>query len=291
MNTNEFFPVAVTKHGKPGFRTWDGRILPIVSGGDGPEDAPAAEEKAPTPPQSDVLQIQLDPPEAPPAPNEPERLFTREDIEKARSQEKDKLYNRIASMEDEVTRFRAEREERERQEAERQAIIEEETRRMREEEMSVRELLQAKEQEWNDRFAEVERERSEERALFEKERQFQALMNYRQSRLESEADEIMPELLDLISGNSEEEIEQSIALAKDKTARILQSVQQATASVPAPRGASVTAPPVGPMENDSSYKTMTSDDIRDMDMNTYAQNRAKIMAALNQKVANGGVYG
>ena len=48
----------------------------------------------------------------------------------------------------------------------------------------------------------------------------------------------------------------------------------------AQRGSSVTSPPVGPMEqNNEGYETLTADDIRGMDMATYAKRREQLLGA------------
>lgn len=286
------FVRAVTKHGKPGWLAPDGRIIPVVRGGDGPEDEnePQDPPQDPPPPEP-TLQIPVDPP-APQDPPDPDKIFTREDIEKARREEKDKLYSRIEAMDSEVKRLREEREERERLAAEQAA--EEEARRKAEaeEEMSVRELLQAKEQEWQNQFAQVQAEREEERRLFEMERQFQALEQYRLQALQANEDDIMPELRDMVGGNTQEEIDQAVALAKDKTARILANMTAAQQQVrQTQRGASVTAPAAGPMENQTNYQTLTADDIRNMDMDTYRQNREKLLGALGSQTRDQGLYG
>ena len=103
-------------------------------------------------------------------------------------------------------------------------------------------------------------------------------MNYRQMRIEQERDSIVPQLIDLVNGNSEEEIEQSIESLKDKSAGIMQDVQQTVLSARQQMpGARITAPASGPLDNDSEQPIGTPDSIRDMSMADYAKNRAKLL--------------
>lgn len=220
------------------------------------------------------------------------RSFSAEDIAKARKEEKDKLYGRVESLNDELKRLREAEEERKRMAEEAEARAAEEARQREEEEMDVRSLLQTKEQEWQQRFQQLEEEREAERALLEQERRFQTIQAYRAQRVAEEGDQIMPELHDLVTGSTEEEIEESLASLKDRTSRILGQVaatqQTIRQQMPGPR---VTAPAMGPVEqNDSAHKTVTADDIRSMDIQTYMQNRDKLMQAASRKAHDGGLY-
>jgi DNA repair exonuclease SbcCD ATPase subunit len=222
---------------------------------------------------------------------EPGRTFTVDDIEKARREEKDKLYPKLQELEAEVERIRKEREEREaaaKAEVERLAA---ETKAKEEEELSVRDLLQRKEEEWKNQFAQLQQQNEQERALFERERQFQALTDYKNKRLGEEAEHIMPELTDLVAGNSPEEIEASISLAVDKTARILEQIQANTQQFrQTQRGVSVTQPPVGPMDAESTFQTLTADDIQNMSMDDYAKYRDKLMGGMQNRIKERGLY-
>ena len=103
-------------------------------------------------------------------------------------------------------------------------------------------------------------------------------MNYRQNRLEQERDNIVPELIDLIQGNTPDEVESSIATLKDKSSSILQSAQAAMQSAKQQMaGTRITAPASGPLDNDSSQQSYTPDAIRDMTMADYAKQRAKLL--------------
>lgn len=226
------------------------------------------------------------------------KVFSEDEVESIRKQEKDKMYKRleeadtrVKSMEEQLSAIAAEREAAQK-EAEERAAKEAELIREREAaELSAKELLFKREEEFNNklsqieqdyknRFDEIEAQRSQQEALLEKERQMQALNAYRQRRLNDEQETIIPELIDLIAGNSEEEIENSIAVLRERSNAIIESIQQATAASQSRlRGAPVTAPPVGPMETQTEYQTLTAEDIRNMPMEQYAKMRDRLMNA------------
>ena len=211
--------------------------------------------------------------------------YSADDIAKAREQEKAKLYPQLEKMKEELASLKREREEAAAREAERQSRIADEEARaaqlkkeQEENELSFKDLLKKKEQEFQSQLENERLERERAIALLEQERKFQELMNYRQSRLEQERDNIIPELIDLIEGGSQDEIEQSISTLKDKSARILESAQQAMQSARAQMaGPRVTAPAAGPLDNDSSQQSFTPDSIRDMSLADYAKQRAKLL--------------
>lgn len=226
------------------------------------------------------------------------KYFTEDEVQKIRQQEKDKLYtrleesqSRLKSMEEQLNLLSKEREEAIKQ-AEAKARAEADLIKQRElEELSAKELLTRKEDEFNSRINQVEREWSEkfqvmeqerqaQAALLEKERALQALEIYRQRRVVEEQESIIPELLDLVSGNSEDEIENSIAVLRARSSAIIESIQQASQSqMPRLKGAPVTAPPTGPLENNTEYQTMTAEDIRNMPMDQYAKMRERLLQA------------
>ena len=211
--------------------------------------------------------------------------YSADDIAKAREQEKAKLYPQLEKMKEELASLKREREEAASREAERQSRIADEEARaaqlkkeQEENELSFKDLLKKKEQEFQSQLENERLERERAIALLEQERKFQELMNYRQGRLEQERENIIPELIDLIEGNSADEIEQSITTLKEKSARILESAQQAMQSARAQMaGPRVTAPAAGPLDNDSSQQSFTPDSIRDMSLADYAKQRAKLL--------------
>jgi len=213
------------------------------------------------------------------------KVFTADDLAKAREQEKAKVYPKMEKMAEELAALKKKAEEVAAKEAEREekrAAKEAEkaakAKQKEEEELSVKELLSKKEQEFQAQLEAERLERERAFALLEKERQFAELMNYRQARLEQERDSIVPELIDLIQGNSKDEIEQSIGMLKEKSSSILASAQAAMQSAKQQMvGARVTAPASGPLDNDSEQTSYSPDSLRDMSMADYAKQRAKLL--------------
>jgi hypothetical protein len=230
-----------------------------------------------------------------PASTPAEARFTAEDIQRARSEEKDKLYKRLQTVEDQNKKFldeieaqRKAREEAQAQEERNRQEAQAEAKRKAEDDLSAKDLLSVKEQEWNTRFEQIEREREQERTLFAKEQEFNNLQTYIQRRVGEETNEIAPELLDFVGGNSPEEVEASIATVKAKTQAILESVQQAAIQQRASmRGVSPTGySTTGPMDTDPGTKSYSLSDLRDMPMSEYAKIRGQLgvgQAAQNQR--------
>ena len=245
----------------------------------------------------DGIQVPADPAEAPAPKMQEEKYFSEEDIQKVRQQEKDKMYkrledadHRVKSMEEQLSVLSSDREKAIKEAADR-AKKEAEVLRQREmEELSAKDLLSKREdefnqrinqveQEWGQKFSELEKQRQATDAMLEKERYLQQLESYRQRRIQSETDTIIPELRDLVAGNSEEEIEHSITVLRDRSTAIIESIQQATSQSGRLRGPQVTAPPTGPMDNQQEYQTMSADDIRNMPMDQYTKMRERLMQA------------
>jgi predicted lactoylglutathione lyase len=218
-------------------------------------------------------------------PSEVGSVYSAEDIAKAREQEKAKLYPQMEKMKEELSSLKKAREEQAAKEAEREQRIAEELLRKEaqkkeeeESELSFKELLKKKEQEFQAQLEAERLERERAFALLEQERKFQEVMNYRQQRVEQERDNIVPELIDLIDGNNADEVEQSIAMLKEKSARILSSAQQAMQSARQQMaGTRITNPAAGPLDNDSEQKSYSPDSIREMSLADYAKQRAKLL--------------
>jgi DNA repair exonuclease SbcCD ATPase subunit len=211
--------------------------------------------------------------------------FTAEDIAKARSQEKAKLYPQVEKLQEELAVLKKERDERAAVEADRAARRKEreaqrlaEQKAQEEEEMSFKSLLKTKEQEFQAQLEQERMEREKAIALLQREREFQELNQYRQQRLEAERENIIPELIDLISGNTREEIEQSIASLKERSAKIFESVAAASQQTRKEMvGTRATLPASGPLDNDSEQRSFSPNDISNMSLADYAKNRAKLL--------------
>lgn len=222
-----------------------------------------------------------------------EPRFTEDDLANVRKEEKDKLYPRIEEMRTELQRLREAEEERKRLAEEQEAAEAEARQKAEEDELSAKELLLKKEEEWQNRFQTLEQEREQDRALLEKERQYNELRAYRESALAQAEDEIMPELRDLVQGTSREEIDQSIADMQERSRNILEqarsAVQQHRQQMPTVRPTSPGN--IGPLEErESAEQTVTPDDIRSMSMSDYAKMRDKLLGATRARVSQQGPY-
>src|SRR5438477_5461654 len=167
-----------------------------------------------------------------------ERTFTADDIAKARKEEKDKLYGDMTSLKEQFAQAQktlqeiqdqkaAELAEAQRKQDEKDAQLQAK----REEEMSAKALLESKLKEtndtWESRFTQLQQEREQERALLAKEREYNDLVDYRNSQLQSNANDIAPQFHDFIVGNDKEQIDNAIARAKAATQSIAEEVAQA----------------------------------------------------------------
>lgn len=214
----------------------------------------------------------------------PQGRFSEEDIERARQQEKDKLYPRLEEM---STQLRSLQEQREAEQAERQRLAEEaeQARLAKEEsEMDLRALMDKRDQEYRSQLEERDRRYEADRAVFEQERRLAEVTNYRRDRLEQEQEFIIPELREFVAGSSPEEIDASIEAMKARTEAIVANfVQQQPPPVPFRGAAMPSAPPVGPMEQLPSYETLSPQDIAGMDMKTYERHRDQLLRAASQQ--------
>ena len=214
--------------------------------------------------------------------------YTEVDLQRVREQEKSKLYPQIDSLKEEINLLKKDREA---QLAEANRIAAEkaeEARKKAESEMDVRTLLEQKEQEWKTQLEEIRQESARKDALLERERQYAELTAYRNRRLAEEQENIMPELVDLISGNSADEIEQSITGLRERSSKILESAQQAMQSARRDmKGTSTTLPPT--MENNSGQQQFTADQIAAMSVTEYAKYRDRLFPGASNQ--NKGIFG
>jgi len=212
-------------------------------------------------------------------PQQQGRFFTEEEVAEIRRQEKDKLYGRIETMGTQLDQVLAERQA---EQAERERLAQEaaEALRAKEEgELEVRDLLARKETEWQQQLAKLEQRYDADRAVFDRERQFNELQDYKRDRIAQEAEFIMPELRDMVTGDNPAAIDASIEVLKARTEQIFANMAAVTPPPPLPRGAAPTSPPVGPMEQLPSYESLTPEDIKGMDMETYKRYRSQLLQA------------
>lgn len=218
-----------------------------------------------------------------------------EAIQKARAQEKAKLYPQMEKLQEELSLLRSKEQEREAKEAERkaqraarEAEIAKQKKLEEEQQLELRDLLSKKEREWQAQLEQERQEREKAFALLEREREFQELSSYRQARLEQERDTIIPELIDLISGNTKDEIENSIAGLKERSAKIFENVAAASQQTRKEMvGSRVTMPSSGPLDNDSAQLSLTPDAIAKMSQAEYAKHRSKLLGSAGNNRGQG----
>ena len=152
-------------------------------------------------------------------------------------------------------------------------------------------MLKVKEQEWSEQLERERQERERAFALLEREKSFAELQSYKQTKLEQERESIMPELLDLVSGNTAEEVDASLASLKERSVRILESAQAAMQNARKEMtGTRATFPPAGPLETNSEQRNFTAEDISAMSMNDYAKYRSRLLSP-NAQGKTKGLFG
>ena len=207
------------------------------------------------------------------------KFYTEDDLAKVRSQEKDKLYPQIEDLKTRLATFEKEREEAAARAAEEASSKEAAQRAKLEEDLDTKELLKLKEAEWSEQLAREREEREATFALWEREKTFADLQTYKQQLLEAERDNIMPQLLKYVQGNTREELDSAVADVKAQTADILDSTQSALQQQRRDQvGTRATLPPSGPLETNMEQRQLTPQEIASMPMNEYAKYREKIMS-------------
>ena len=245
--------------------------------------------------------------------------FTAEDVERVRKEEKDKLYGRIDSLQstidslnEQVGGLSAEEQRRKAQAEEEQKRLEAEARAREAEELDAKSLIQRREQEfqeritsmeqdWSKRFEEEQQQRQQAEALAAKEREFSELRDYAASQVEANKDNIAPQLVQWVNGNSREEIDASITRAIETTNAIAEEMQQIVGGQPGVLPGSQPTPPVtppgvravgGPANVDPAglgQQTLTREQIADMPMDQYAKLRGQL--GLGGQGNNRGLFG
>jgi flagellar biosynthesis GTPase FlhF len=233
-----------------------------------------------------------------------ERTFTAEDIAKARKEEKDKLYGDLTSIKEQFAQTQQTLKELQDQRAQELAAVEQKRREKeskakadKEEEMSAKALLEAKLKEtndtWEERFNKLQTERDQERALATKEREYNELVDYRNSQLQANANDIAPQFHNFIAGESKEQIDNAIAQAKAATQSIFDEVAAARQQQQSQqRGVSTTGyTALGPLDGSVGQKTYTAEDINAMSMAEYAKFRADSGLAGRDAARSAGLFG
>lgn len=207
------------------------------------------------------------------------RYFTEADLERAREQEKSKLYDRLERQQQQLDVFKstvddlkAEKDARLAETSAQRKAAEDAQRRAEEEKMSAQQLINAREAEFNKKLEEQRLEMDNKVALWQKEQRFLQLGAYATRRVAEEISEanVLPELAEYITGESEQDIEAAIAIAREKTDRIVKGAQTLTA--PVPPGVSPTGAP-GIMSLPQGPRELTPAEIAQMSMEQYKQYR------------------
>ncbi len=227
-------------------------------------------------------------PTPPPASSNGALQFSAADLEAAREQEKSKLYNRIEAMENQFKTMQEERQAALDAAAAAEAAAEE-TRKSKElEEMDLRTRLETMEATTQQRFKQLEEDRQTAEAMLEQERRLGALLTYRANKLREFGPQIMPQLLDFVSGNSEEEIDAAIVAMVERTNSIVNDVQAVqNQQYTQMRGAGVTAPVGSPQDVIPQTQTFTAEQIRAMSPQVYAQHQAQLREAAKRQFYGG----
>lgn len=220
-----------------------------------------------------------------------QKFYTEEDLNKVRSQEKNKLYPEIESLKEELSVLKKERDEKAAAKAAKEAEKAEKEKVKEEEELSVKDLLAKRTQEFEAQLQAEKSEREKAFALLEREREFANLQAYKAQRIEEMRDNIIPELLDLVSGNTPEEVESSIAALSERSARILDSVTQASQDARRQMvGTRATLPATGPLDIETGSRQFSAEDIAAMSMNDYAKYRQQLLSP-NARGVTQGLFG
>ena len=226
-----------------------------------------------------VLGVNTTPPPA-------QKFYTEEDLAaalaKVREQEKSKLYPQIDTLKSQLDTLTAEREARLKAEEDARKAAEDEKARKEKDELTLKQRLERAEQEFEAKIEAERQARLLAEAKAEKEREYYEFSAYMNRRLAEEADNIMPELQEFITGNNKDEFEASLALIKDRSARIIEQArsfqQQQRQTTP---GTRVTVPGAGPTDINMGDNTMTPESIREMPMAEYIKNRSKLIGSTN----------
>lgn len=268
--------------------------LPIA---DPPPAQPPQTVSNALPPQQQPIVVQL--PQQPPAPTAPVltdelKAYFDQERERVRQEEKNKLYPQIDELQTTVKTL-ADAETARQAELDTQAQAAAEAERLRQEaEMTAVERVQQIERDMDARLKAAEEERDRERVLRQREAELGQLLTYRATRVGQESDNIMPELVDFVRGNTQEEIDASIEDVKARTASVLAQVQQQQVGnrqqLAMPVSSGPALEPNAMAGGDGGQRALTAEDIRNMSMEDYNLYRPQLLAASGQRVAQNGLY-
>lgn len=245
-----------------------------------PTDASGGQGTEPTPITTTNPVININPPPAP-----GQQYFTAEQLEAARQQEKDKLYKQIKKQDDQLKAFQGQVEELMTEKQARDKAAEDALKAQQDADkaaadakLSAQELIAKHAQEMEQERARIAAEFDQQKALLAKERDFLELSNYIQRRISEEvnASNVHPAFTDYITGNTKEEVEASITIAKEKTDKIFEGIVNRPPA--SPTGVQPTGfGPSGPLDTlTGQQRQMTAEDIAKMSMAEYAAYRRQV---------------
>lgn len=224
--------------------------------------------------------------------------MARQAVEAARAEEKAKLNGQLTEAEQikqQIAALNAAEAQRQADAAAAQQAAVEAARLAEEEKMTAKQLIEQRTAEFNQRTAELENTIATMAAINAKEQELAQLDSYRNSVIEQNAGQIMPELRDYITGNSREEIDAAVSKAIASTQQVLTQFQAAVPQVPQqvplsemPGVSPTGAAPVGPLEQEAAMRPLSQQDIAGMSMDEYRRNRDSLKAA-TQRMYYGGV--
>lgn len=261
---------------------------------------PEGEEHNDPPAPGDTVTI-VEPPAPKPTPPVT-KTFTEQEVERIRQEEKDKLYGRLSEWEkqfneqrEQLAALQAAKDAEVAAAAEAARAAAEEEARKKWEEQDSKTLLAEVNQQWEQRFQTLQQERELERAAFAKEQEFAALKEYANEKVNAAKanNEIAPELVDFVSGNTQEEIDASLEFVKAKSAEIAENIRNAAiaqrAAMPGVSTAGYSTS--GPMDSTPGTKTFTADELKNMSMADYQRYRDQLLPAARSAQQGRGLYG
>jgi hypothetical protein len=214
-------------------------------------------------------------------------------VERIRQEERERYQAQLSRSDElqaELAKYRQTEDERAKAEDKARKEAERAAKKKEEEEMELRDLLNKKEAEWEQKLEAERAERQKALAVLDQERRFAGLQTYLSQRMMTDGERIAPQLRRLVAGNTEEEIDASInnliSITDEIAGETGQILQQQNASR---RTVGVTAPPMGPTDMTPQQRTMTADDIKNMTTDEYAALREGpngLMAAAAQAYRN-----
>jgi hypothetical protein len=242
-----------------------------------PEGDPSPDPNAVT-----ITVPQAEPPPAPPRPprgGEPPQVFSPEDVERIRNEERDRYQaqlTRADQLENELAQVRKAEEERQAVAAKAERDRERAAKKKEEEEMDLRQVMERRDQEWEQKLAEERAEREKALAILDQERRYASLQNYLSQRVMEQGDKIPPQLRRFVAGNTPEEIDASIAAVIEAADQIADENSQLIAGLNSQRRTvGVTAPPMGPTDVAATSRSYTADELRDMSMEEYGRKEVR----------------